>query len=100
MQIEIYENYGVLGAEKRSVYTYGNHHATATAWEKMTVETPEGWEAWRNDMDEIIVQSPEGVAYTVNEVLAGDKEPVFYTVDTHGKKHFAVLRIVNCETGA
>lgn len=24
MQIEIYENYGVLGAEKRSVYTYGN----------------------------------------------------------------------------
>ena len=65
----------------------------------MTVETPDGWEAWKNTMDEIIVQSPEGVAYTVNEVLAGDVEPVFYTVDEMGKKHFSVLRIVKCETG-
>lgn len=43
MNIKIYCNYGVLAAEKRNVYTYGAPEATATCWDEITVEIPEGW---------------------------------------------------------
>ena len=35
--LEIYANYGVLTAEKRTVYTYGAEHPYATCSDKMTV---------------------------------------------------------------
>ena len=35
MNIKIYCNYGVLGAEKRKKYTFGAPHATADCWEEM-----------------------------------------------------------------
>ena len=48
MKIKIYCNYGALAAEKRNVYTYGNPNPTATCWDEITVETPEGWELYEN----------------------------------------------------
>lgn len=93
--IKIYENYGCLGAEKRSVYTAENPHATAAAWDEMTVAVPDGWDAWKNDTGEIIVTAPWGWSYSPNEILAGDKEPVFRVVDDHDKQHSVVLKIVD-----
>lgn len=93
--IKIFENYGCLGAEKRSVYTAETPHATATAWDKMTVAVPDGWEAWKNDTGETIVTAPWGWSYSINEILAGDKEPVFWVVDNHDKQHSVVLKIVD-----
>ena len=93
--IKIFENYGCLGAEKRSVYTAENPHATATAWDEMTVAVPDGWEAWKNDTGETIVSAPWGWNYSLSEILAGDKEPVFWVVDNHDKQHSVVLKIVD-----
>lgn len=94
MKLSIYKNYGVLGAEKRCVYTYGNPHATATCWDEILVQTPEGWDVFENYMGEVIVEAPWGYRYSVNEVLAGDARPEFYALDDHMTAHHAVLGIV------
>ena len=61
----------------------------------MTVAVPDGWEAWKNDTGESIVTAPWGWSYSLNEILAGDKEPVFWVVDNHDKQHSVVLKIVD-----
>lgn len=93
--IKIYENCGCLGAEKRSVYTAENPHATAAAWTEMTVAVPEGWEAWKNDTGETIVTAPWGWSYSPSEILGGDKEPVFLAVDDQNRQYSVVLKIVD-----
>lgn len=93
--IKIFENFGCLGAEKRSVYTVDNHHATAAAWDEMTVSVPEGWEAWENHSGAMGVTAPWGADYLVREILAGDKEPIFQAIDDHGKRHRVALKIVD-----
>ena len=40
-RFEIYKNYGVLGAEKRGIFTYGGQASTATCGDKFLVELPE-----------------------------------------------------------
>lgn len=67
--IEIYCNYGVLAAEKRNVYTFGAEHPHATCSGKMTVAVPEGWELYRNQMDQTMITAPWGWNYDINEVL-------------------------------
>lgn len=67
--IEIYCNYGVLAAEKRSVYTFGAEHLHATCSDKMTVVVPEGWELYQNEMGRAMVTAPWGWDYDINEVL-------------------------------
>ena len=52
MKIKIYCNYGCLSAEKRNIYTYGCPDSTATCWDEMTVEIPEGWEVYEKHEDE------------------------------------------------
>ena len=69
MKIKIYCNYGCLSAEKRNVYTYGCPDSTATCWDEMTVEIPEGWEAYENYMGRLVVTAPWGTNYIINEVL-------------------------------
>ena len=93
--IKIFENYGCLGAEKHSVYTAENPHTTATAWDEMTVAVPDGWNAWKNDTGETIVTAPWGWSYSLNEILAGDKEPVFWAIDDQDNQRSVVLKIVD-----
>lgn len=38
---KIYKNYGVLGAEKRNIYTYGSEHPLSDCSEEITVQLPE-----------------------------------------------------------
>ena len=92
--VEIYRNYGCLSAEKRSVYTYSNPHATAAAWDKITVEIPEGYEAFENEFGEAIIEAPWGMTYMVNELLAGDEKPMFRAYDTNYKLHQTPLKVV------
>ena len=92
-ELTIYENYGVLAAEKRSVYTFGGPHSTAVAWEKLRVQVPDGWEAYENEAGDTIITAPWGWCYTVNELLIGDKAPEFSAVDDKQKVHRIVLRI-------
>lgn len=92
--IKIFENYGCLAAEKRSIYTAENPAATATAWDEMTVAVPDGWDAWENNSGETMVTSPWGMDYSVNQVLRGDKEPMFVGTDECGNRHGVTLRIV------
>lgn len=40
-EFQIYCNHGVLGAEKRNVYTYSNQHAHAVCSDKISVRLPE-----------------------------------------------------------
>ena len=81
MNIKIYCNYGCLSAEKRNVYTYGAPEATATCWDEITVEAPEGWEPYENYMGELMVTAPWGTNYTINEVLEGNEKPCFSDYD-------------------
>ena len=92
-ELTIYENYGVLAAEKRSVYTFGGPHSTAVTWEKLRVQVPDGWEAFENEAGDTIITAPWGWCYTVNELLIGDKAPEFSAVDDKQKVHRIVLRI-------
>ena len=67
--IEIYANYGVLAAEKRTVYTFGGAHPHATCSDKMTVVIPDGWVLYRNQIGQTMITAPWGWDYDINEVL-------------------------------
>lgn len=67
-QFKIYANYGVLGREKRVVYSYGVPMVEAN--------------------DELIVELPE------NDVLQGKENPCFYALDRDAKGHRVNLNIV------
>lgn len=79
--IEIYKNYGVLGSEKISVYSFGGEHPHATCSDKMTVAVPDGWEIFQSQAGQIMVTAPWGWDYEINEVLQGDKKPCFCAMD-------------------
>lgn len=80
--------------KKRNVYTYGNPNPTATCWDEMTVEIPEGWETYENYMGELMVTAPWGTNYTINGVLEGNKKPCFTAYDGERKLHRAFLTVV------
>lgn len=61
----------------------------------MTVAVPDGWDAWKNDTGETIVTAPWGWSYSLNEILAGDKEPVFWAIDDQDNQRSVVLKIVD-----
>ena len=94
MKIKIYCNYGVLAAEKRNVYTYGAPHYTATYYDEMTAEIPEGWETYENNAGDLMVTAPWGWNYNINEVLQGDEKPCFYVLDDGMKGHRQYLKII------
>lgn len=92
--LEIYRNYGCLAHEKEHVYTHGTEHSTATCSDLITVKVPEGWEAYQNNAGKIIVESPWGWSYDVNDVLHGTRKPVFRALDSSGHWYTASLEEV------
>lgn len=94
MEIKIYCNYGVLGAEKRKKYTFGGPDSTADCFDELMVEIPEGWELFENDMGKLMVKAPWGWDYEINEVLQGDENPCFYALDKNMKEHRKYLKII------
>lgn len=92
--IEIYKNYGVLGSEKISVYSFGGEHPHATCSDKMTVAVPDGWEIYQNQMGQTMVTAPWGWDYEINEVLQGNENPCFYAIDKNMDGHRIYLEEV------
>lgn len=92
--VNIYRNYGVLGAEKRNVYTYGNPQPTAATWDVITVAVPDGWDTYHNAAGDMLLQSPDGTVYTPNEILAGNDKPCFSYIGKDGKKKQIELEIL------
>lgn len=85
-EIQIYCNYGVLGAEKRNVYTWGGQHPHATCSDEMTVIVPDEWELYMTASENLAAKSPWGWTYEINEILSDlNGNPVFKALDDHGR---------------
>lgn len=86
-EFTIYCNYGVLGAEKRNVYTYGCKHSRGTCADKIKVKLPENnsFQIYETAMGDLAVESAWGWQYGINDVLQGNDKPCFYAIDRDGK---------------
>lgn len=93
----IYKNYGVLAAEKRAVYTVGGPSSTAKCYDRLTVETPEGWDVWERESGELCATSPGGVVYAVRDILCGDESPAFSVWTPETSSRFYTLRVCSVE---
>ena len=89
--MKIYRNYGVLGAEKRFVYT---GRPISNLYEELEIEIPAGWEAYETVTGSVAVSSPWGWNYSLDEVLTGDDRPMFWAITAEGKYYSRVLKIV------
>lgn len=92
--MEIYKNYGVLGSEKISVYSFGGEHPHATCSDKITVAVPDRWEIFQSQAGQMMVTAPWGWNYEINEVLQGNEKPCFYAIDKNMDKHKVYLEEV------
>lgn len=61
MTITIHKNYGCLAAEKRCVYTHKVPAETAVTYERLVVETPDGWDAYETPAEDIVLTPPDGI---------------------------------------
>ena len=95
MMIKIFKNYGCRTAEKRVVYTYGFEQPTAVSSDVLTVEIPGDWKSDKNELGEIILVSPWGWNYSVNEVLAGNEHPIINCIDKDGRRYSKRLVVCN-----
>nr|DAF06816.1 MAG TPA: hypothetical protein [Caudoviricetes sp.] len=92
--MELYKNYGVLAAEKRTIYTYGNEHEHAVFSEKIAVKIPVGWELNKTETG-IAITAPWGWVYTPNELLHDIKDvPYFHGRDKDGRIFYVELEVV------
>lgn len=93
----IYCNYGVLGREKRNVYTYGGEESTATCSDEMTVRLPENktFSLYENVFGKLMVESAWGRCYDINDVLQGDEKPCFFAKDKDMAEHRVYLELVD-----
>lgn len=95
MRFEIYKNYGVLGAEKKHVYTFKNPHPLGNYAEKITVELPANeYFALADSSTGLYVKSAWGWNYDVDEVLQGNVKPCFYALDNEMAGHRVYLNII------
>lgn len=96
-KFEIYCNYGVLVAEKRKVYTYGNENETSVISDKLSVELPENeyFSLHETENGRLFVKSTWGWDYDINEVLTGNKKPYFHALDKNMKAHNVYLDVLN-----
>jgi hypothetical protein len=96
MRFEIYKNYGVLGTEKKCVYTFKAPHPLGDYSEKINVQLLEN-EYFTLVEDKngcLYVESAWGWSYDVDEVLQGNAKPCFYALDTGMAGHRVYLNII------
>ena len=95
MRFEIYINYGVLGAEKKYVYTFKVPHLHGDFAERLSVELPmnEYFTLAEDKNGRLYVESAWGWNYDINEVLQGNVKPCFYALDTGMVGHRVYLNV-------
>ena len=92
----IYRNYGVLGAEKRNVYTYGCEQPAGVCADEINVKLPENncFQVYETAAGGLAVDSAWGWSYSINDVLEGDKRPCFYALDKSVNGHRVYLDVM------
>lgn len=92
----IYRNYGVLGAEKRTVYTYWGESPRGDCADEMMVRLPKNnyFEIYTTISGGLAVSSAWGWNYDIDDVLEGDKGPCFYALDKGGNGHRVRLDVL------
>nr|DAI05154.1 MAG TPA: helix-turn-helix domain protein [Caudoviricetes sp.] len=73
MTTTIHKNYGCLAAEKRCVYTHKVPAETAVTYDRLVVETPDGWDAYETPAEDIVLTPPDGIPSLLREILCGDE---------------------------
>ncbi len=91
MQIEIFRNYGSLLS---NTYSYGGPASDAVCSDSFFVLIPEEFECFENCYGELLLQSPWGQNYLINELLCEwHGRPAFYAVLDSGS-YFSYLKEV------
>lgn len=82
-KFKAYRNYGVLGAEKRVIYTAIQSHPRAVTSEEISVTIPKkcGWELYEAVYGNMCVKAPWGWSYDLSEVICGKDYPYFEAMD-------------------
>ena len=97
-QFKIFANYGVLGAEKRIVYSY--MAPRSDIYDELIVELPENgsFNMYENYMGDLMVETTWGDRYTVHDVLNDlNDKPLFTALETGNKWHRVYLNIIEGE---
>ena len=71
MKTVIYVNYGLLGAEKRTVYTTS---PGSEIYDELVVDIPDDLYAGINDLGDMLISTGHA-DYLLREVLCGDDKP-------------------------
>ena len=79
MTTTIYANYGLLGAEKRTVYSTRRGEVSDT----LSVNIPDDLYAGTNGAGEVLI-GVAGITYLLDEVLCGDNAPCLRCFDGDG----------------
>lgn len=92
----IYQNYGVLGAEKRSVYTYSGSHCACVCADEINVTLPENdcFQVYETVTGCLAVGSAWGWNYDIDDVLEGDKRACFFAIDKDRNGHRVYLDVL------
>lgn len=69
-KIKAYANYGVLAAEKMTVYTVAGKHEHATVSEKVEIVLPEEWTTSENTIGQMMIESPDGKTWLADDVIS------------------------------
>ncbi len=97
-QFKIFANYGVLGAEKRIVYSY--MAPRSEIYDELIVELPENdsFNLYENYMGDLMVETTWGNRYTVHDVLNDlNDKPLFNALENGNKWHRVYLNIIEDE---
>lgn len=71
MKTTIYANYGMLGAEKRTVYTTS---PGSGIYDELVVDIPDDLHAGINDLGDMLISTGHA-DYLLSEVLCGNDKP-------------------------
>lgn len=89
---EVYANYGCLAHEKKPLY---HSKKKSESYDKITLELPEDFEAYRNIFGELLVKTPTGETLLLDDIInnAGCK-PCFRWVTDKGQYYTRILNTV------
>lgn len=97
-KFKIFANYGVLGAEKRIVYSYMT--PCSDIYDELIAELPENdsFSLYENYMGDLMVETMWGDRYTVHDVLNDlNDKPLFNALENGNKWHRVYLNIIEGE---
>ena len=78
-QVNIYENYGMLGSEFKAVFST---HPCSEAYNQITVAAPDGWVLWQDSIGRPFIGRSGGTCFDFNMVLTNhDGHPSIHPLD-------------------